>query len=127
MQEGFDLREQARWKLERAVEAAIAAKRWDAAGVAAFALAEVLGGDDSPAAVGALMMHQVCQPKPKLQTHFVFEASGKAVLVLVEMAGPRSDFELCFVCCAESLVRDFCKRGRHSPSSKATVTLPKHV
>ena len=71
MQEGFDLREQARWKLERAVEAAIAAKRWDAAGVAAFALAEVLGGDDSPAAVGALMLHQVCQLKPKLQTHSV--------------------------------------------------------
>lgn len=60
-QEGFNLREQARWKLERAVEAAVTAKRWDAAGVAAFALAEVLGGDDSPASAGALMLHQVCQ------------------------------------------------------------------
>lgn len=58
-QEGYDLREQARWKLERAAEAAVAAKRWDAAGVAAFALAEVLGGDDSPATAGALMLHQV--------------------------------------------------------------------
>lgn len=68
-QEGFDLLEQARWKLERAVEVAISAKRWDAAGVAAFALAEVLGGDDAPAAAGALMLHQVGQPLRKPEAH----------------------------------------------------------
>lgn len=57
-QEEFDTREQARWKLERAVEMAVAAKRWDAAAVSSFALGELLGGDDSAAAVGALMLHQ---------------------------------------------------------------------
>eukprot|EP00903_Cladosiphon_okamuranus_P014428 g13389.t1 len=66
MQEGFDLREQARWKLERAVEAALSAKRWDAAGVAAFALAELLGGDDSPTAAKALMLHQSCRARDRL-------------------------------------------------------------
>ena len=64
-QEGFDLREQARWKLERSVEAAVSAKRWDAAGVAAFALAEVLGGDDPLPAAAALMLLQVCQAWPR--------------------------------------------------------------
>ena len=58
-QEGGDLREQAKWKLERATEAAIAAKRWDATGVASFALAEVVGEDDAVVAAGALMLHQV--------------------------------------------------------------------
>lgn len=53
------MREQARWKLERAVEMAVAAKRWDAAAVSSFALGELVGGDDSAAAVGALMLHQV--------------------------------------------------------------------
>lgn len=57
--EGDDLREQSKWKLERATEAAITAKRWDAAGVASIALAEVLGGDDAVVAAGALMLHQV--------------------------------------------------------------------
>lgn len=58
-QEGCDLREQAKWKLERATEAAIAAKRWDAAGIASFSLAELIGGDDAVVAAGALMLHQV--------------------------------------------------------------------
>ncbi|CAM9766287.1 unnamed protein product, partial [Ectocarpus sp. 8 AP-2014] len=66
MQEGFDLREQARWKLEQAMEAAVAAKRWDAAGVAAFALAEMLGGDDASAAAAALMLHQSCRARGKM-------------------------------------------------------------
>lgn len=39
----------------------MAAKRWDAASVAAFALAEMLGGDDASAAVAALMLHQVIE------------------------------------------------------------------
>lgn len=77
IQEGFDLRKQARWKLERAVEAAITTKRWDAAGVAAFALAEVLGGDDSPAAAGALMLHQVWETQLKLfKSILIFDVSG---------------------------------------------------
>lgn len=59
MQEDVDLHTQARWKLEKAVDGAVSAKRWDAAGVAAFALGELLGGDDAVAAVGALMLHQV--------------------------------------------------------------------
>ena len=58
-QEGCDLREQAKWKLERATKVAMAAKRWDAAGVASFAQAEVLGSDDAIVAAGALMLHQV--------------------------------------------------------------------
>lgn len=37
----------------------MAAKRWDAASVAAFALAEMLGGDDASATAAALMLHQV--------------------------------------------------------------------
>lgn len=57
-QEEFDIREQARWKLERAIEMAVAAKRWDAAAVSSFALGDLVGGDDSAAAVGALMLHQ---------------------------------------------------------------------
>lgn len=59
-QENFDLREQAKWKLERAIRVGIDAKRWDAVGVAAFALGELLGGDDPMIAAGALMLHQVC-------------------------------------------------------------------
>lgn len=59
LQEGGDLCEQAKWKLERATVAAIATKRWDAAGVASFALAEVVGGGDAVVAAGALMLHQV--------------------------------------------------------------------
>ncbi|CAM9480513.1 unnamed protein product [Ectocarpus sp. 13 AM-2016] len=66
MQEGFELREQARWKLEQAMETAVAAKRWDAAGVAAFALAEMLGGDDASAAAAALMLHQSCRARGRM-------------------------------------------------------------
>ncbi|CAM9765355.1 unnamed protein product, partial [Ectocarpus sp. 4 AP-2014] len=66
MQEGFDLREQARWKLEQAMEAAVAAKRWDAASVAAFALAEMVGGDDASAAAAALMLHQSCRARGRM-------------------------------------------------------------
>lgn len=58
-QENFDIRAQARWKLERAIDEATKAKRWDALGVAAFALGELLGGDDAVTAAGALMLHQV--------------------------------------------------------------------
>lgn len=47
----------------------MAGKRWDAAGVAAFALAEMLGGDDAPTAAAALMLHQVCS---------ALETGGKA-------------------------------------------------
>lgn len=42
-----------------AIRLAIAAKQWDAAGVAAFALGELLGGEDAVVAAGALMLHQV--------------------------------------------------------------------
>lgn len=59
VQEEFDLHDQARWKLQRAVESSIASKRWDAVGVAAFALGELLGGDDTPTAAAALMLYQV--------------------------------------------------------------------
>lgn len=59
-QEDSDLRMQARWKLERAIDQALAGKRWDAAGVAGFALGELLGGDDATVAAAALMLHQVC-------------------------------------------------------------------
>lgn len=59
VQEEFDLHDQARWKLERAVETSIASKRWDAVGVAAFALGELLGGNDTPTTAAALMLYQV--------------------------------------------------------------------
>lgn len=58
-QENFDIRAQARWKLERSIGEATKAKRWDALGVAAFALGELIGGDDTVTAAGALMLHQV--------------------------------------------------------------------
>ncbi|CAM9269015.1 unnamed protein product [Scytosiphon promiscuus] len=66
IQEGFNLREQARWKLARAMETAVAGKRWDAAGAAAFALAEMLGGNDAPSAAAALMLHQSCRARERM-------------------------------------------------------------
>lgn len=41
------------------MENSIASKRWDAVGVAAFALGELLGGNDAPTAAAALMLYQV--------------------------------------------------------------------
>lgn len=76
-QEGYDLREQARWKLERATEMAVASKRWDAAGVSSFALAEMVGGDDALVAVGALMLHQVRPAKNKENNNKKTETNGK--------------------------------------------------
>lgn len=58
-QETFDLRGQARWKLENELNEALAGKHWDAVGVAAFALGELLGMEDPMVAAGSLMLHQV--------------------------------------------------------------------
>ncbi|CAM9187724.1 unnamed protein product [Sphacelaria rigidula] len=73
LEENFDIRAQARWKLERSIDEATKAKRWDALGVAAFALGELIGGDDTVTAAGALMLHQSCRAR-RMLLHLVHES-----------------------------------------------------
>ncbi|CAM9506439.1 unnamed protein product, partial [Choristocarpus tenellus] len=67
MEEEFNLLAQARYKLDLAIASGIKEGCWDAVAAASFALAEIVGGTDSPVAAGALMLHQSCRARKRLE------------------------------------------------------------